>query len=371
MKLDAKEAINHAGPEMSHVSATDALKIVKAGQHALIDVRSEGEFKDGSITGFCCLPILTNEERHQVGLTYKKEGQEAAIAAGYSLVASDRQKRTAEWAALTKLAPTQQALVTCWRGGLRSKIACEWLQENNVSSLQAQGGYKAMRQELLKVLRSPPPLVVLAGLTGSGKTALLGSIPGNITIDLEAIAQHRGSSFGSYLNQPQPSQTTFENSIGLKMFGVRHPLVIEDESAVIGKLHLPSALRAALSNAPVIYLETPQEERCRNIFEEYVTQPLSQGTSPELLYSKLATSLRSLTKRLGGSLTQQIEHDLTKAFQESKPDLTAHARWIGALLVHYYDKGYDFSFNRLNRKVIFRGNFQECSQWVLTRYNEI
>ncbi|MFM8313989.1 MAG: rhodanese-like domain-containing protein, partial [Deltaproteobacteria bacterium] len=135
----------------------------------LLDVRSEGEFQEGHIPGSISGPILTNTERHLVGLTYKQKGQEAAIALGLSLVEKFREERVQQW---LQSFPKSIA-VTCWRGGLRSRFASGWLEKvvgNCRDIVQITGGYKALRRELLKVIEAPREMVVLGGMTGSGKT---------------------------------------------------------------------------------------------------------------------------------------------------------------------------------------------------------
>ncbi len=351
------------------VSATEALNELQHGERSFIDVRSEGEFAQGFIPGFRNSPILNNDERHQVGLTYKQKGQDAAIALGHHLVDPQRSPRVDHWASLAHTSPTREAYVTCWRGGLRSQIATTWMREAQVTAKRILGGYKAMRHELLQTLASPPPLIVMAGLTGSGKTQLLAELPINEKVDLENLAKHRGSSFGAFHGEDQPAQQTFENAIGLKLRNVTRPVAVEDEGVSIGSVHLPPAVRAAIVATPVIYMDVDINTRARNICNEYVLLPLKNGVAPDLLRQKLLTSVESLHRRLGGVLTAETMGHVTAAFQNDPTDVEAHARWIVTLLGQYYDKGYTYAFERLDRTIRFRGNYEECKQWILAQYN--
>lgn len=331
-------------------------------------MRAEGEFAQGAIPGFRNAPILTDHERHQVGLTYKQRGQDAAIALGHALVDPVRDDRVAHWAGLARRAGVEPALVTCWRGGLRSQIASAWLKEASVPVARVSGGYKAMRQELLQTLEHPPRLKLLAGLTGSGKTRLLAALPIREKVDLEELACHRGSSFGAFMNQSQPSQASFENAVAMGLRGCAKPVLIEDESVVIGSLHVPAALRRLMQVEPVIYVDAPLTERVRNIFTEYVARPLQEGMTADALQAKLAASIHKLSRRLGGALTGETIQEVKAAFAAHPGDEEPHHRWIATLLTNYYDKGYTYAFERGRRDIAFRGTYEECQQWILHQY---
>ncbi|MCX6129608.1 MAG: rhodanese-like domain-containing protein, partial [Proteobacteria bacterium] len=186
--------------------------VLPGSGHALIDVRSETEFEQSAVPGFISLPLLFQHERHQVGLCYKSEGQAAAIKLGHELVDPHRPLRVKAWIDAIKESHTQQGIIMCWRGGLRSQIATQWIQEAGYEARQLPGGYKQIRQHFLSAFQNPPPLLILAGLTGSGKTELLREFQDS-SLDLEAAAQHRGSAFGE-LPAKQPTQTQFENKLG-------------------------------------------------------------------------------------------------------------------------------------------------------------
>lgn len=344
-----------------------------------IDVRSEGEFEKASLPGFMNLPILNDAERHQVGLTYKQKGQAMAIELGHQLVDPQRGTRAALWQSIAKNSPSGEAFLLCWRGGMRSQIATQWTQATGVNARNVQGGFKAVRNELLKSLENVPPLLILGGLTGSGKTELLKKLSAP-KMDLEQLAKHRGSSFGRTIALKQPSQATFENLIclGIRQFFSRdledYPhipsLIVEDESVSLGSCFLPRNLKLAMNSSSCIWLESGEEDRILRIFEEYVLQPLKIHT-PETVRESLLASLERIERKLGGLETSQLRKLLIEAFSKSQNStfqVEDHESWISRLLTVYYDPLYRFSFERnqrsFGRKVLFRGTANEILDWL-------
>ncbi|MBM4317874.1 MAG: tRNA 2-selenouridine(34) synthase MnmH [Deltaproteobacteria bacterium] len=339
----------------------------------LLDVRSEGEFLEGHLPDSITAPILNNEERHQVGLTYKQKGQEAAIALGLALVAPHKQKRIEHW--LKHL--ESSVAVTCWRGGLRSRFASGWLEEtvgNKLNIVQIAGGYKAIRRQLLIEIAAQRPMLILGGMTGSGKTRLLQELsvdkdfPGRQIIDLESMAKHRGSSFGGLLADlgkvvEQPRQQTFENSLGLGLFDAKGPVVLENESSLIGRVFIPQNFRVQMKQAPLIILEAPMHERISFIFKEYIEEPIKAQCPIPRLWEILGQNLKALEKRLGGKETARA----LKLLEEggtSPLDLERQSPWIELLLVQYYDKAYSYALTRSQQKVTFKGNALEMKEWL-------
>ncbi|MEK7854480.1 MAG: tRNA 2-selenouridine(34) synthase MnmH, partial [Acidobacteriota bacterium] len=283
----------------STLSAEDILDDLSGQwpQRAYIDVRSELEFSRGRIPLFQNAPILFQAERHLVGTTYKQEGQEAAIRLGYELVTPVRDQRVRAWAQKIEASPSREGVILCWRGGLRSKIACEWLDTAGSRIFQVADGYKALRQHLTRVFERPLPLLVIAGLTGSGKTDLLLEFP-DFAVDLEGAAHHRGSLFGRYWDEGPSAQATFENSIAL---GFQRPVatfLIEDESRFIGPLHIPDVLFQQFQRAPLIILDDDRASRAERIWRNYVALPLENGVPVEVLSAGFAASLKSLQRPL-------------------------------------------------------------------------
>lgn len=351
----------------STISPTDALDVIRGGAAALIDVRSEEEFAQGAIPGFASAPLLRDPERHLVGLTYKQKGQAEAIALGEQLVAPFAAERVAQWIALASARP-DAAIVTCWRGGLRSQLVCERLSEAGIATRRVDGGYKEMRRELMRTLDEPPPLLTIGGLTGSGKTRLLTSLPFDEKVDLEHHAGHRGSTFGGLPLRAQPSQATFENAIAMDLRKAPRPVVTEDESAAIGRVRIPLKLFNAILASPVVWVEVPLAERVRGIFSEYVEEPLAQGIPSTTLATTMESGIRKLARRLGSESAMAIEKGIVEPLMAGNATFEKLAPWIEIVLTEYYDKSYHHAFLRQQRQVLFRGTFEACRQWILHRY---
>lgn len=333
----------------------------------ILDVRSEGEFADGSIPLSQNRPILNNEERHLVGTEYKQKGQTAAIELGLSLTNPHRRTRTTDWMDFQKINPN--GALTCWRGGLRSKIAQEWLAEAGGSLPRIEGGYKSVRGELLKVFENLPSFLVLGGWTGSGKTKLLEKLTSPV-LDLERMASHRGSCFGEKLNQsgaidPQPSQATFENNIAFHLYEEARVFLIEDESTRIGNLSVPQLLKEKMKTSDVVFIEATEDERAENIYQEYVAGPLSHDVASSVVANFFLDRLKYLKRHLGGLEHDALAVDIRAAFISGSHD--HHLQWIKRLLVRHYDKSYQHAFERLERKVIFRGSFDEAREFLISK----
>ncbi len=337
---------------------------------SLIDVRAPSEWDKASITGFVNLPILNDSERHLVGLAYKHHGQDAAIKLALELTAPHQQSRIDGWYQAVQSSPVKIGVVMCWRGGLRSLTACQRLAEAGAVTMQLAGGYKAIRNELLKHLVAPPSCIVLTGLTGSGKTSLIRQLNGSETgvtraIDLELSAGHRGSAFGAGDFESQPSQSRFENNLALQIIRgslASSELLIEDESRTIGNVSVPDALYKVIVSAPVVVVDEPLHVRSANIAQEYLQVPLDRGVPLEALHEKAKLALTSISRRLdvfGPKLSEQMD----SAFKHGG-DLQRHQEWIEALLVHYYDKSYYHSLNRLKRPTLFQGDRLSCQAWL-------
>jgi tRNA 2-selenouridine synthase len=347
-----------------NITAAETLDLFASASYDMLDVRSEGEFAAASIPGFQNTPILRNTERHEVGLCYRQQGQTAAIELGVKLVGPVRDSRIQGW--LQKTRPAVPLVVACWRGGLRSQIATEWLAESGRSVRRVAGGYKALRQELLNEFTRPQEFLVLSGLTGSGKTRLLETLPLREKLNIEAMAVHRGSSFGKFLNQTQPTQATFENRLALALRGCQRPVLVEDESKVIGSLHLPETLFQTMSTSPVILLESSLTERAQNIYQEYLVEALQNDVDSKTLEASAIASTLKLQRRLGGLLTSHVVSGIQAAFASRDPE--AHIRWIEMLLNEYYDNRYRYSQIHASRPLAFRGTYEECQQWILNQY---
>ena len=324
-----------------------------------IDLRAPGEFLTGAVPGAVNLPILSDDERHQVGLTYKETGQAAAIELGNSLVSGPvREERLAAWLSFIEIHP--DAWLYCWRGGLRSETAQSWLADAGVSIHRVPGGFKALRRRCLQLLDSAPdakPWLVLGGRTGTGKTVVLNEVQGSI--DLEGLANHRGSAFGAALSA-QPTPVSFENALAVDWLTHNHRyLLLEDESRTIGRLAVPPNWHEKMQIAPVVILEADLDTRAAHIAAEYVDEPLAAGMTEVELAGRLRGSLDRIQRRLGGLRHKQVSEQLDRGFQTGE-----HSVWIQSLLSWYYDPMYDYQLKKKERRIVFRGDRAAVRQFL-------
>lgn len=351
---------------MSEISSSEFLRIYDCKSKDLnvpvaLDVRSPGEFALGHLPQTANAPILTDIERHDVGWTYKNQGQEAAIQLGFSLVTPQKEERVSSWT--KRIGASPEKVIFCWRGGLRSKIAQEWLHESGVFVRRIKGGYKAVRLALLETLENPPPLVVLGGMTGSGKTRLLQTV--NHALDLEGLAHHRGSAFGLEIGEKQPAQSTFENALAIGFLQKREAILVEDESRNIGRIRVPDAVYGKMSSAPMIWIESSVHERASEIYTDYVLTQAMRADFAEV-ETHFQNCLQKIERKIGGLRFQQALKLLKEAFAATRDNgwceeiRELHILWIEFLLREYYDQMYQFAMVRKQRKIIFKGSWQEC-----------
>ena len=259
----------------------------------IIDVRSPSEFAEDHIPGAINLPVLDDEERARVGTVYKQISPFLARKMGAALVARNAARHIEE--ALADKDGGWRPLVYCWRGGQRSGSFASILSQIGWRVELIAGGYKAWRALVVAEVQDRPvqaPVVVLDGNTGSAKTDILNLLPGHglQVIDLEAMANHRGSLFGHRAGG-QPSQKMFETRLAMALSGLdpTRPVVIEAESSRIGDLSVPKQLWAAIAGAPRIRLEVPVAARA-----EYLTRAYGDLSSDRAGLSDVIGQMRRL-----------------------------------------------------------------------------
>jgi tRNA 2-selenouridine synthase len=229
-----------------------------------------------------------------------------------------------------KISPDKKVLIHCWRGGLRSNIMAWVLKSGGFETHVLKGGYKTYRRWALEIFHQPKNLVILGGLTGSGKTFLLNELNslGEQTIDLESLAHHKGSAFGALGMMPHPTNEQFENNLAM-LWATINPdkiLWLEDESQNIGKIKIPDSIYKMMRQAKVIKVNIPFDIRLNKLIEDYTRFPkkdLIEGTM-------------KIAKRLGHlRLSQSLEY-LDNNDMES---------WV-KMMLEYYDKAYLFGLSQ-------------------------
>ena len=296
----------------------------------IFDVRSPKEFEKGHIPEAVSLPLFTNEERAAVGPLYKQQGQKPAIALGLQCVGP----KLAHFAAQATI-PTQNmsipAKIHCWRGGMRSSAMAWLLGFTGMETITLKGGYKTFRHWVLEQFAVPRKFMVLGGMTGSGKSAALQELAaqGEQILDLETLANHRGSAYGRLgMTLQQPSTEHFENEIAVRLaqFDASRPIWVEDESCQIGSCHIPTDLFSQMQQAPMKLLNTPKIERIQRLLAEY-------GHFPK---EHLIVATEKIGRHLGGqrkkeALTALESGDIAKALE---------------IVLEYYDSAYAYSMNK-------------------------
>lgn len=345
----------------------------------LIDTRAPVEFARGAFPTARNLPLMLDDERAAVGTCYKQRGQQAAIDLGHQLVSGPvKQDRVQAWVDFARANP--QGYIYCFRGGMRSAIAQQWMSEAGQDFPRIQGGYKAMRSYLIDILDTwsqQARLFILGGRTGTGKTDVIQAL--DRAIDLEALAHHRGSSFGRHID-PQPTQIDFENRLAIAALKLRataeqeiRPICLEDESRRIGQRSLPKRLHQRMQQQPLVILETSREERIQVIMRDYVHQMLDEHQRQlgerrgwSAYREWLLGAMDRIRKRLGDQghreLRAIMEHALDQHQYQQRPEF--HHAWIEQLLDRYYDPMYDYQITQRTERIAFQGPAEAVIQYL-------
>lgn len=335
------------------------LKLAK--RYPVLDVRSPGEYNHAQIPGAYSLPLFTDEERKAVGTAYKQQSREAAIKTGLDYFGVKMKKMVEEVEGIikneelrmknevpatsnSKPQTSNVVLVHCWRGGMRSAGVAWLLDLYGFKVYTLVGGYKAYRKWVLAQFEMEYDFKIIGGYTGSGKTDVLHELlkQNKPIIDLEDLANHKGSAFGSIAGKPQPRQEMFENCLAQRLndtrfriqdgndseSGIPDPascIWLEDESQRIGNLQIPMPLWYTMRRSPVFFLDIPFEERLVYITEEY----------GKIEKEQLAESILRIQKRLGGLETKNAINFLSAGKMND----------CFRILLNYYDKWYSKGLN--------------------------
>ncbi len=337
----------------------------KSSTIPVADVRTPAEYEKGHIPGAFLFPLFNDQERAEVGTLYVQEGRTAAVLKGLELMGPRleemarrgleiarqgtetateemqaatgvKQVATEEMrAAIGVQTATQELqaathgslLLYCWRGGMRSQSVAWLMEQAGIRCFTLKNGYKGYRNHLLGFFNNiPHPVHVLGGLTGSGKTDKLKEMAaaGEQVVDLEGLANHKGSAFGNLGNPSQPATEHFQNLLfqAFSQLDPSQPVWVEDESRNVGKCSLPDGLWEKMQQARFYLLETPREERINRLMKEYA------GFDPALL----ETSILKIQKRLGFDQCK-------KAVEACR---SGNIQTALEICLAYYDKSYTY-----------------------------
>lgn len=304
--------------------------IEKVDTMPVIDVRSPKEFAQGHIPTAVNIPIFSDEERAIVGTLYKQKGREEAILKGLEIVGT----KLADFARTAKqLAKDKKLLVHCWRGGMRSGSMAWLFDTTGLQTFTLEKGYKNYRRYVLTFFEQKLNMLIIGGMTGSGKTDILKEIikKGQKGIDLEGLAHHKGSAFGSIGQAEQPTTEQFENDLQFLLYQILRnspsaSVWLEDESSHIGKVYLPKPFWGQMQDNHLIYIQLPKNLRIERLVREYTNCDKTL----------LENAILKIRKRLG----------FDKAGEALKALEVGDFAKVADITLVYYDKAYTYDISR-------------------------
>ena len=324
----------------------------------ILDVRSPGEFHHGHIPGACSFPLFSDQERAEVGTLYKQQGRQTAVLRGLEIVGPKMRSFVEQAQILHQQCPHLPLLVHCWRGGMRSGSMAWLLATAGIPVKVMRGGYKAYRNYIRSEFSKPAKVLVLGGLTGSGKTAILQQLAvwGLQVLDLEGLANHKGSAFGPLGQPEQPTTEQFENNCFAiwQNFDLDRLILLEGESPNIGKVRINEELLEKMKTADLLIVELERELRLDRIMQEYGQFGLED----------LMNTSQKIEKKLGGQNLKEV----LKLLQENQ------VRQAGSILLDYYDRTYWHSLKKkgtqwLDHLILKSSSVDENAKVVLHRIN--
>ena len=312
------------------IGIEELIPLIKDRNYVIVDTRTPKEFEEDHICGAVNIPLLENSERAEVGILYKNFGKEKAVKKGYELVNPKLDDMLKKY---MNIGRDKKFIIYCWRGGMRSGSVTEWLISHGFDAMQLGGGYKEYRRYVREKLLSydlKTKLFVIKGLTGTGKTKYLRetSLP---FIDLEGMAEHRSSVFGSLGLKPK-SQKMFETQLFFTLEELGEYALVEGESRKVGNVELPEFLYKSMMRAPIIIFDVSLDTRVSNIIEDY--GEIADFDKDEL--RKIVNSIKKkISKETYNSLMKSIDGEETYNF-------------VRELLVNYYDPLYEKHIEKHN-----------------------
>ncbi len=302
---------------------------------SIVDVRTPAEFIKGHIPGAVNIPLFTNEQRAAVGTIYKQKGKLKAVLKGLDYTGPVMRQTLEE--GLRVAGDNGELLVHCWRGGMRSENMAWLFSLAGIKCTLLEGGYKSYRKHILSYIGGDRNIIILGGLTGSGKTDILKELRemGEQVIDLEGIANHRGSAFGAIGLPPQPSSEYFVNLLYDEMVltDTKRRLFLEDESLNIGAVFMPDEIYAKIRKSKVVAVMCDVKTRMPRLLKEYGSMPV------ELL----SESVKRISKRLGGE----------KSTEALEAIVTGNMERAIEIVLEYYDKSYRYGLSKRDQEKVF------------------
>lgn len=299
------------------------LLIKKINDYTIIDVRSPEEYRKGHIPTAINVPLFSDEERKIIGTIYKSDGKQKAIEKGLTFVNMPQ--------LINEVKSMQKPFVVyCARGGMRSSSVTWLLKLLDYEVLTLKGGYKFFRRWVIGQFKKKFNLRIIGGFTGVGKTEIIQQI--NNSIDLEALANHRGSVFGSF-EKKQPTQEQFENLLAISLFAKNsEPLFVEDESRFIGNISIPNDFYIQMKKAPIIILKDLLANRLSRCIFQYKNHDIES----------LKKGIKKIEKKLGSEAAQKASLLIDEKNYEK----------CCSILFSYYDKTYSFALSSRDPKTI-------------------
>lgn len=331
---------------MQILNASDFLNNSIKGQ--IIDVRSPSEFEAGHIPQALSLPMFTDKERAIVGTIYKQTGKKEALLEGLDLIGK-KLKQIAEKA--IEISNGKPLFVHCWRGGMRSKSMAQLFKNIGIECFVLEGGYKAYRNYILAEFKKPWKFIVLGGKTGSGKTLVLQQLQslGEQVIDMEKLANHKGSAFGSIGEMPQPSTEQFSNNLyyNLAKQNPNKRIWLEDESQKIGTVFISSEFYNNYRLSPLIVIDISFEKRLKNLVNIY------GGYCKD----EIIAAFNKINKKLGGQHVKAAKDFVQQG------NLTDAA----AIALYYYDQTYNYGLQNKNTQNIINLSFNDENEMQIAK----
>lgn len=306
----------------------DVSQFLERADHIpVVDVRSPSEYMSGHIPGAYNIPLFDDDQRKAVGTKYKEYGRYDAIIEGLKLSGPSFNTKLEK---ALEISNNSRLLVHCWRGGMRSEAMAWLFSLADIDTDVLEGGYKAYRQHILNSFTVYKKMIILGGLTGSGKTEILRYLrdSGEQVIDLEGLANHKGSAFGSLGQILQPTSEHFANLLyeQWRRTDGNRPLWVEDESKNIGTVFMPGEFYLNMQKHPAIVLLMDIKTRLPRLVSEYA------GYSA----ADLISSVRKISKRLGGDNSMEAISSIEKGDFAKAAEIT----------LKYYDKAYLYGLKK-------------------------